>query len=159
MSDDPEVARLASSASGSNAVSKMTGSTHKHEEQPLVLPHKSKPGLVRIWRALHYSLAGLRSAFVHESAFRQELALAAVLIPVAFLLSGTVVQQALLLLSVLVVLITELLNSAVEAVVDRVSTDDHELAQRAKDMGSAAVFVSLTSCALVWGLVLFDIFA
>ena len=121
-------------------------------------PHKSKPGLVRIWRALLYSFAGLTSAFRNESAFRQELVLAAVLIAIAVALPASLVQIALLIHSVLFVLVVELLNSAVEAAVDRISYDDHALAKQAKDIGSAAVFVSLVGCAVVWGLVLYDIF-
>ena len=120
--------------------------------------HKSKPGLVRIWRALLYSFAGLTSAFRNESAFRQELALAAVLIAIAVALPASLVQIALLIHSVLFVLVAELLNSAVEAAVDRISFDHHALAKQAKDIGSAAVFVSLVGCAVVWGLVLYDIF-
>lgn len=120
--------------------------------------HKSKAGPVRIWRALFYSLAGLASAFRTESAFRQELALAAVLVLIALALPATLVQMALLVGAVLIVLIAELLNSAVEATVDRISFDEHELAKRAKDFGSAAVFLSLVNCAVVWGLVLYDIF-
>ena len=121
-------------------------------------PYKGKVGLVRIWRALFYSFAGLTSAFRNESAFRQELALAAVLIAIAVALPASLVQIALLIHSVLFVLVAELLNSAVEAAVDRVSFDDHALAKQAKDIGSAAVFVSLVGCAVVWGLVLYDIF-
>ena len=121
-------------------------------------PHKSKPGLVRIWRALLYSFAGLTSAFRNESAFRQELVLAAVLIAIAVALPASLVQIALLIHSVLFVLVVELLNSSVEAAVDRISFDDHALAKQAKDIGSAAVFVSLVGCAVVWGLVLYDIF-
>ena len=121
-------------------------------------PHKSRPGLVRIWRALFHSFAGLTSAFRNESAFRQELALAAVLIAIAVALPASLVQIALLIHSVLFVLVAELLNSAVEATVDRISFDDHALAKQAKDIGSAAVFVSLVGCAVVWGLVLYDIF-
>lgn len=121
-------------------------------------PHKGKAGLVRIWRALFYSLAGLTSAFRHESAFRQELVLATVLIAVAVVLPASIVQLVLLINSVLLVLIVELLNSAVEATVDRISFDDHALAKQAKDIGSAAVFVSLVCCVVTWGLVLYDIF-
>jgi diacylglycerol kinase (ATP) len=115
-------------------------------------PHKGKTGLVRIWNALFYSLSGLRSAYKNESAFRQELFLAA-LLPIA------PTQRAILIGSILLVFISELLNSAVEAVVDRVSTEHHELAKRAKDMGSAAVFVSLVNCVVLWGLVLWETFA
>ena len=120
--------------------------------------HKSKGGVVRIWRALLYSFAGLTSAFRNESAFRQELALATVLIVIAVALPASLVQIALLVNSVLLVLVAELLNSAVEAAVDRISFDDHALAKQAKDIGSAAVFVSIVGCAVVWGLVLYDIF-
>ena len=121
-------------------------------------PHKSKTGLVRIWRALFYSFAGLTSAFRHETAFRQELVLATVLIVVAAVLPASIVQMVLLINSVLLVLVVELLNSAVEATVDRISLDDHALARRAKDLGSAAVFVSLVVCVVTWGLVLYDLF-
>lgn len=119
-------------------------------------PYKGKTGLVRIWNALHYSLEGLRSAYRHESAFRQELFLGMVLAAVALFLPVSITQLAILLGSLLVVLITELLNSAIEAVVDRVSFESHELAKRAKDMGSAAVFISLANCLIVWSLVLAD---
>lgn len=119
-------------------------------------PHKSKPGLERIWRALNYSLAGLKAAYRNESAFRQELALAGALTAVGVALPISLLAKAMLLASVSLVLIVELLNSAVEATVDRISFDDHLLAKRAKDIGSAAVFLSLASCALVWLLVLAD---
>ena len=127
-------------------------------EPGLTSPHKGRTGLGRIWRALLYSFAGLASAFRKEWAFRLELALAAVAVLIAVALPATPVQIALLVNSVLLVLVVELLNSAVEATVDRISLDDHELAKQAKDIGSAAVFVSLVSCAVVWGLVLYDIF-
>ena len=119
-------------------------------------PYKGKTGLQRIWNALHYSISGLRSAYTHESAFRQELFLAILMSIAALLLPVTSVQLALLLGSVLLVLITELLNSAIEAVVDRVSFESHDLAKRAKDMGSAAVLISLIACVLIWFLVLRD---
>ena len=121
-------------------------------------PHKSKAGLVRIRRALLYSFAGLTSAYRNESAFRQALALAAVLVLIAVVLPATLVQIALLINSVLLVLVVELLNSAIESTVDRISLDDHALAKQAKDIGSAAVFVSLVGCVGIWGLVLYDIF-
>ena len=117
-------------------------------------PHKSKGGLARIWRALFYSLAGLTAALRHEHAFRQELAAAVVLIPLAFFLPADGTGRALMIGAVLLVLIVELINSAVEAVVDRVSTEDHPLAKRAKDLGSAAVFLSLVNVPMVWLLVL-----
>jgi diacylglycerol kinase (ATP) len=121
-------------------------------------PFKGKTGLQRIWNALHYSLDGLRSAWQHESAFRQELFLGVAMAAVALLLPATVQQRLLLLASLLIVLITELLNSAIEAVVDRVSFESHELAKRAKDMGSAAVLVSLINCLMTWGMVVYDIY-
>ena len=117
-------------------------------------PHKSRTGLARIWRAFFYSLAGLAAAFRHEDAFRQEVLLAAILIPVAFFLPVSGAGRALMIGAVLLVLIAELLNSAVEAVVDRASPEDHPLAKRAKDIGSAAVFLSLINVPVVWLLVL-----
>ena len=117
-------------------------------------PHKGKTGLTRVWNALHYSLAGLRAAFKHEDAFRQEVFLAAVLIPLALLLPASGIGHALMIAAVLLVMIVELLNSAIEATVDRVSIENHPLAKRAKDIGSAAVFVALLNVLIVWVLVL-----
>ena len=119
---------------------------------------KSLTDTGRIQRALGYSLKGLRAAYRKESAFRQELILAVVLVPLAFWLAPAAVERVLLIGSVLLVLIVELLNSAVEAVVDRTGKDWNKLAGRAKDMGSAAVLVALLQLALVWGLVLYDRF-
>ena len=116
-------------------------------------PFKGKTGFTRLRNALRISLAGLRAAFHHEDAFRQECALALVLIPSALLSPVPGTAKALLLGSVLLVLITELINSAIEAVVDRVSLDRHELAKRAKDIGSAAVLIALVNCVAVWTLV------
>jgi len=118
-------------------------------------PFKGKSGLTRILNAFGYSLAGLRAAFRHEDAFRQECLLAAVLIPLALSLPVGGVGKAMLVGSVIFVLVVELLNSAVEATVDRVSLERHRLAKRAKDIGSAAVMLSLLNLALVWGLVIF----
>jgi len=117
-------------------------------------PHKGATGLRRIVNATRYSLHGLAAAARHEDAFRQELALVAVLVPLGLWLGANGVERALLAGSALLVLAVELLNSAVEAVVDRVSLEDHDLAKRAKDYGSAAVMVALASTALVWILVL-----
>jgi diacylglycerol kinase (ATP) len=117
-------------------------------------PYKGKTGVKRLINAFGYSLSGLRSAFRHEDAFRQEVALAAVLAPAAFLLPVAATARALLLASVFLVLIVELLNTAVEAVVDRVSLEDHELAKRAKDIGSAAVMLSLFNMVAIWVVVL-----
>ncbi len=113
-----------------------------------------RTGLARIVAAAGYSLKGLRAALRHEAAFRQELALALVLLPLALWLGQDGVQRALLAAPVLLVLVVELINSAIEAVVDRLGDEWHELAGRAKDLGSAAVFVSLLLLVLVWGLVL-----
>lgn len=117
-------------------------------------PYKGKKGLARIGRALGYSLAGLAAAFRHEDAFRQEVWLALVLLPIALVLPVAGISKALMAGSVILVLIVELLNSAVEAAVDRISLEDHQLAKRAKDIGSAAVFLSLVNVAVVWLLIL-----
>ena len=106
-------------------------------------PMQNGSGLTRAYRATLCSIKGLKAAFVNESAFRQELALAACFIPLAFWLGQTTSEQLILLAAVVMVLITELLNSAIEAIVDRVGTDYHELSGRAKDLASAAVFLSL----------------
>lgn len=117
-------------------------------------PHKGKTGLKRIWNAFFYSIDGLAAAFRHENAFRQEVLLAVILIPAALLLPASGVGKALMIASVLLVLIVELLNSAVEAAVDRISLENHLLAKRAKDIGSAAVMLSLINVPAVWLLVL-----
>lgn len=113
-------------------------------------PHKGQRGLRRLWNAFLYSLSGLRLAFRHESAFRQEVALAAVLIPLACVLPVATLERVLLVCSVLLVLVVELLNSSVEAAVDRIGFDTHRLSKRAKDLGSAAVLLTLAALALVW---------
>jgi diacylglycerol kinase (ATP) len=118
-------------------------------------PHKGKTGLRRVWSAFFYSIEGLRAALLHEDAFRQEALLAALLIPLALFLPATGTGRALMIASVLLVLIVELLNSAVEATVDRISLENHTLAKRAKDMGSAAVMLALINVPVVWGLVIF----
>ena len=117
-------------------------------------PYKGKTGLQRLWNAFGYSLAGFRAAYKHEDAFRQEVLLAALLIPLAIWLPTDPVGKALMIGSVLLVLMVELVNSAIEATVDRISLDDHRLAKRAKDIGSAAVLVSLINVIAVWSLVL-----
>lgn len=114
-------------------------------------PHKGRRGVDRILRAAGHSLRGVASAWRLESAFRQELALASVLLPLAFWIGQSWVEIALLAGSVILVLIVELLNSAVEAAVDRVSLELHELSKRAKDYGSAAVMLSLLWCVTLWG--------
>ncbi|MEJ2361331.1 MAG: diacylglycerol kinase [Gammaproteobacteria bacterium] len=110
-------------------------------------------GLTRVIHAFYYSMQGLAAALRHESAFRQEVVLFLVLLPFAFWLGQSALQYILLISSLLLVLIVELLNSAVEAVVDRIGKEHNELAGRAKDMGSAAVFISLANVVLIWAVI------
>ena len=117
-------------------------------------PFKGKTGLRRVWNALHYSMAGLQAAFRHEDAFRQELLLSVLLISASFFLPVSGLGRALMIGSVFLVLIVELVNSAIEAAVDRISLDRHHLSKRAKDIGSAAVLLALFNVALVWACVL-----
>jgi diacylglycerol kinase (ATP) len=116
---------------------------------------KSRRGIVRLWRSLFYSLDGLAAAFRHEEAFRLEVVIALVLIPIAVHMPVSGAGKALMVASVLIVLAVELINSAIEAVTDRVSLEEHILAKRAKDMGSAAVLIALLNVPAVWLLVLF----
>ena len=111
-------------------------------------------GPARIFKAAIWSLQGLRAAWLHESSFRLEVCLFVVLAPVGWWLGRGGVEQALLIGSMLLVLSVELLNSAVEAVIERYGPEHHELAGRAKDMGSAAVFVLMMNVLLCWGLIL-----
>lgn len=120
-------------------------------------PMKSKGGLGRIWRAFLYSIDGLKAAWIHEHAFRQELALALVLVPVAALVNVSPLERALLFCSMLLVLIVELLNSSIEAVVDRFGPEIHELAKRSKDIGSAAVFLTDILFLILWGTILWPV--
>lgn len=140
----PDIILISESMENSNSESGV------HQESPF----KGKTGLRRLMNAFGYSLAGFRAAFKHEDAFRQEVYLAVVLIPLALYLEHDALHRVLMIGSILLVMIVELMNSAVEAVVDRVSLERHELAKRAKDIGSAAVFVALTNLAVVWGLIL-----
>jgi len=117
-------------------------------------PHKGKTGIRRLLNAFGYSCAGIKEAYRNEDAFRQELLLAAILLPLAFWVKVAATGRALMIASVLLLLIVELLNSAIEATVDRISLDDHKLAKRAKDIGSAAVLVTIVNLLLVWLLVL-----
>lgn len=117
-----------------------------------------KTGLRRIINATFYSMAGLRFAWRNEAAFRQEAVLVIIMIPVAFWLGTDAMQRSLLIGSCLIVLIVELLNTGIEAVVDRVGDEYHKLSGSAKDLGSAAVLISLLLTAIVWGLVIFERF-
>lgn len=118
----------------------------------MIQKHK---GLKRIILALGFSLQGLKSAFVHEAAFRQELLLTSILIPVACYIDVSQLERIILIAPLFLVLIIEIINSAIEAVVDRVSTKKHKLAGRAKDLGSAAVLIALLLTAYVWIEILF----
>ena len=117
-------------------------------------PYKGKTGLRRLLNAFGYSIAGTIAAFKHEDAFRQEVALAVVLTPVALYFGETAINQALMISSLLFIIVVELLNSSIEATVDRISVKHHKLAKRAKDIGSAAVFFSLINATVIWFLLL-----
>ena len=117
-------------------------------------PYKGKTGLRRLINAFGYSIAGTLAAFKHEDAFRQEVILSAILIPLALYLGQTEIEQALMIASIILVIIVELLNSSVEATVDRISVKRHKLAKRAKDIASAAVFFSLINATVIWFLIL-----
>ncbi|MGB4063437.1 MAG: diacylglycerol kinase [Azonexus sp.] len=117
---------------------------------------KGKRGLRRLINALGYSRDGIAAAWRNEAAFRQEILLAAIALPLAFYLGKSGVERALMIGSIVLILIVEILNSAVEAVVDKASPEKSELAKRAKDMGSAAVLLSLINAAAVWGCVLWS---
>ncbi|MCW9717538.1 diacylglycerol kinase [Avibacterium sp. 21-599] len=112
-------------------------------------------GLTHLIKSTGYSLKGLKSAFKNEAAFRHEVSLACLLIPLAFWLASNKIELILMIGSVLLVLVAELLNSAIEAVVDRIGTEHHELSGRAKDQGSAAVFIALVIVVITWGGILF----
>lgn len=113
-------------------------------------PYKGRTGFDRMIRATGYSIAGLKTAYVGESAFRQEVWLSALLLPLACVVGRNWMEVALLVATVVLVLIVELLNSGIEAAIDRVSLELHDLSKRAKDIASAAVFLSLLLCAGVW---------
>lgn len=117
-------------------------------------PYKGKTGLKRIWNAFSYSCDGLAAAYKHEDAFRQEVLLTLILVPAALLMPVSGTGKGLMVGSVLLVLVIELLNSGIEAITDRVSLEDHALAKRAKDLGSAAVMLSLINVFAVWLLVI-----
>jgi diacylglycerol kinase (ATP) len=120
-------------------------------------PYKGNRGVTRAWHAMKNSLYGFRVAIREESAFRQELTLAAILLPCSVFVPVTPVERAALIASVLLVLIVELLNSSVEAAIDRISLERHELSKRAKDFGSAAVMVALGVCVITWALIVWPL--
>ena len=114
-------------------------------------PHKGNRGLTRAWHAAKNSWCGLVYAFLEESAFRQELTLGALLAPIACFLPISLLEKAVLISSLILVLVVELLNSSVEAAIDRISFEHHDLSKRAKDFGSAAVMLALLMTLLLWG--------
>ncbi|WP_116148595.1 diacylglycerol kinase [Paraburkholderia sp. BL27I4N3] len=160
---EPGTPNHADHAHGSNGASIANGTQHDTQNEPLspddplaplpFNPYKGNRGLTRAWHAMKNSLAGFRVAIREESAFRQELTLAAILIPCGVLVPVEPVSRVLLLGSVLLVLIVELLNSSVEAAIDRISLERHELSRRAKDLGSAAVMAALGMCLMTWLLI------
>jgi diacylglycerol kinase (ATP) len=120
-----------------------------------MMTDRNKPsGMTRLFKAFGNSMKGFAGVYTHEAAFRQELLLAIILLPLGLYLGHNGIERALLAGSVLLVLVVEILNSAIEAVVDRVGLERHELSGLAKDMGSAAVFLTLAMVAITWGLVL-----
>ncbi|MFM0510845.1 diacylglycerol kinase [Paraburkholderia sp. RL17-373-BIF-A] len=159
----PNHADHAHGLNGMNGASAANGTQSDTQNEPLspddplaplpFNPYKGNRGLTRAWHAMKNSLAGFRVAIREESAFRQELTLAAILIPCGVLVPVEPVSRVLLLGSVLLVLIVELLNSSVEAAIDRISLERHELSRRAKDLGSAAVMVALGMCLMTWLLI------
>jgi diacylglycerol kinase (ATP) len=118
-------------------------------------PFKGKTGLRRLINAFGYSKDGFIAAYQHEDAFRMEVLMAVLLIPLAVYLGGDAMARAMMIASVILVVIVELVNSAIEATVDHTSLEKHMLAKRAKDIGSAAVLLSLINLAVVWGLLIF----
>lgn len=126
------------------------GDIHARNSGSAESPHKGRTGVRRLLNATRYSLAGFLAAARHEDAFRQELVMVAILGPIGLAIGNSGAERALLVSCLLLVLLAELLNSAVEAAVDRVSFENHRLAKRAKDIGSAAVMLSLANAATVW---------
>lgn len=129
---------------------------HSPVDEP-VNPQKSRKGLSRVWHATGYSIAGLRAGW-HETAFRQEAIASIVLIPAAFWLGRSWVETVLLAGTVILIMIVELLNTGIETAIDRIGPEWHDLSKRAKDMGSAAVLLSLLLCAGTWAMALFQRF-
>ena len=113
-------------------------------------PQKQRTGLNRLWHAFGYSLSGLRAGW-HEKAFRQEAIIFFVLFPLAFVITNSWIELSLLIGAIVLVMVTELLNTGIESAIDRIGPEWHELSKRAKDMGSAAVLLSLVLCIGIWG--------
>jgi diacylglycerol kinase (ATP) len=125
------------------------------ENRNAIDPGKRRPGLSHAWHATGIALQGLRAAWQYEDAFRQEVLVAAIAIPVALFLPASMLGKIMMIASIFLVLIVELLNSALESAVDHTSLEQHPLAKRAKDVASAAVLLSIVNALVVWGLVLF----
>ena len=125
------------------------------EPTTFVNPQKARKGLNRVWHALGYSVAGLRAGW-HETAFRQEAIASGLLLPAAFWLGQSWVESVLLAGTVVLVMIVELLNTGIETAIDRIGPEWHDLSKRAKDMGSAAVLLSLLLCSATWSLAIFQ---
>ena len=140
-----------------NAPSNNPAANLKDTVEPVVNPQKARTGLSRIVHAGGYSLAGLKAGW-GETAFRQEAILAMLMLPAAFWLGRTWVEVALLCASVVFVMVTELLNTSVESAIDRISPEWHDLSKRAKDIGSAAVLLSLLLCSGIWAAALYQRF-
>ncbi|QYK00139.1 diacylglycerol kinase [Shewanella psychrotolerans] len=119
---------------------------------------ENNQGIKRIFRATGFSMQGLKVAWQAEAAFRQELILAIVMLPIAMLIDVSSVERILLIMTLLIVLIVELLNSAIEAVVDRIGHEIHPLSGQAKDIASAAVFISLALCGITWLMIIWPLF-
>jgi diacylglycerol kinase (ATP) len=118
----------------------------------------SNKGIKRVINAFFYSMAGFKAAWKNEAAFRQEIIAGIIVVPAGFFIGATGTQKAILILSYFIIPLVELLNSAVEAVVDRVGIEKHELSGRAKDIGSAAVFLSICTAAIIWLLIVWERF-
>jgi len=130
-----------------------TGMTHDSSTR-IVNPQKARKGLSRVWHATGYSLAGLKAGWF-EPAFRQEALAALIMLPASLWLGRTWIETTLLCASVVLVLIVELLNTAIETAIDRIGPEWHDLSKRAKDMGTAAVLLSLLLCAGIWAAALY----
>jgi diacylglycerol kinase (ATP) len=129
--------------------------SQRDDYSPSDNPYKQHRGLTRIKRALHHSIDGLIYAFREECAFRQEILLATLMLPWVFIVDFNATEKLLLVGTVVIVLLTELMNSGIEAAIDRISFDEHSLSKRAKDYGSAAVLLALLFCGGTWLLLFF----
>ena len=121
----------------------------------MISPFKGKTGLKRLINAFGYSIKGFKKSYKNEAAIRQEFILSIILIPIGFLIGETGTQKALLISSIIIIPLVELLNTAIEATVDRISFEHHDLAKLAKDIGSAAVFLAIGNAFITWILILF----